>query len=361
MTQHADSTLTIDLKAIESNYRLLKQKGGKIECGAVIKANAYGLGVAKVAKALQKAGAKSFFVANLDEAIELRTILPKAKIHVFHGVQKDQEREFLRHNLTPVLITIEQVESWNKKASSQNKRLPALLHVDTGMNRLGLTLNEADYLLKNPNILENIDIVYLMSHLACADESDHPLNKMQLESINKYKQLFNISKATLSNSFGVFLGKNYHQELLRPGCALYGINPTPYKKSNPMQPVVTLTSKVLQVREVGQLQTVGYGATKKLKKGSTIATIPVGYADGFLRSATNNGTCYIKNHKVPIIGRVSMDLITLDVSDIANIQTGMEVELIGENILIDEVASNAGTIGYEILTGLGRRYKRIYK
>lgn len=345
---YADSTLKISLSAIADNYRLLNKTGGK--SAAVVKANAYGLGVEKVAPAIAKAGCSDFFVANLDEAIELRGILPKSAIYVFHGIHKGQEKIFREYKLIPVLNSMEQV-----KLCTAGK-LSGVLHFDTGMNRLGMSQKDAEYIAENVRL----DIKYIMSHLACADVKGDPKNKEQLAAIKKISQLFPKIPVSFANSSGIFLGNGYHFDMVRPGSALYGVNPKPWTK-NPMKPVVLLSGKILQIREIDTAQTVGYGASCKLPAGSKIAVLPVGYADGYLRSLGNKAFCAIGGKKVPLVGRVSMDLITIDVSKIKDIKAGSEVELIGNNMPVDDVAEKAGTIGYEILTSLGSRYKRVYQ
>ena len=338
--ENADSTLVIDLGAIKSNYEKIKNLSPNAITGAVVKADAYGLGVEPVSKKLQSAGCKDFFVATLDEAVELRGILPSENIYVFHGVGEGQEPVFLDKNLIPVLNTSSQVERWN---NVKGEKPPAILHFDTGINRLGLNMSEAEGL----NI-SNIEIKYIMSHLACAATPENPKNKEQLENFNKIKASFPDVPATLCNSGGVLLGEDYHFDLTRPGISLYASG------------VVTLKSKIIQVREVESAGAAGYGATYEVKAGSKLAVVPVGYADGYMRSLSNNSFAYIGDIKVPIAGIVSMDMIILDVSDAGDVNIGDEVELIGDNFTVDMMADMAKTISYEVLTGLGSRYKRVY-
>jgi alanine racemase len=340
------TTLTINLSAITSNYKLLSEK---VKVAAVVKADAYGLGMAKVAPALFEAGAREFFVANLDEALSLRKILPKCSIGVFHGLQKGEEREFSANNLTPVLNDIYQIKLWRQHAD----KLSCIVHFDTGMNRLGLSQNDVNTAV---DLLKNLNVQYIMSHLACADEPQHPKNLQQLQKMQTIKAVFPNIPISLANSSGVFLGDEYLFDMARTGIAMYGGNPTPNTK-NPMQNVVNLRSQILQIRNIDTAQTVGYGASYELKDGAKIATLPVGYADGYFRSLGNNSFCAIGGVKVPLVGRVSMDLITVDVSGL-NVSVGDEVEIIGDTITIDDVANAAGTISYEVLTNLGGRYFR---
>lgn len=355
-TSNPLTTLTISLEAIASNYRLIQQKGAGREVSAVVKANAYGLGMAEVAPALYKAGCRRFFVVSLDEALELRKILSDVFIGVFYGVNKAEEEYFVKYNLTPAISTHEQFKRWQEYAVKIGKKLPAILHFDTGMNRLGLNYKDAA-LYKD---CDNLEIELVMSHLACADIENNEKNAEQLARFREIKDYFPNKKMSFANSSGVFISEDYHFDILRPGAALYGINPVLWQK-NPMQNVVTLISEVLQIRKIDTAQTVGYGASCKLAAGSVIATIPAGYADGYLSYLGNKGYCFINGRKCNIAGRVSMDLITIDITEFAEeIAVGSKVELIGDNVTVDDVAKQAGTIGYEILTSLGSRYKRIY-
>lgn len=358
---HSDSILHIDLDAVVRNYQLLLAKMKGKECGAVVKADAYGLGVKPVALALKKAGCERFFVATLDEGIELRQILSEAFIYVFNGISRSQEAYFIEHHLIPVLNSPEQVLRWEMQAKNMDERLPAILHIDTGMNRLGVDLFEAENIMQG-DACEVIDFEYIMSHLACSDMPHHPLNNVQLKLLNQARRLFPGSGVSFANSSGLFLDERYCFDLSRPGCALYGINPTP-GKMNPMQHVVRLTSQIIQTRVIDRVTTVGYGATCDLAKGSVVATVPVGYADGFLRSQGNIGKVVIAGQKMPIVGRVSMDLITVDISNLAEQfrSEGTEVEVMGEHMPVDIVAKAADTNGYEVLTRLGKRFMREYK
>lgn len=356
--QYASSKLTVNLNAVRENYRILKQRcSAACQVSAVVKADAYGLGVEKIALALEQEGCRSFFVANLDEAIFLRQTLPDADIYVFHGVLADQEDAFFEYHLTPVLNSVYQVGLWWEYAIKKQRKLSAILHFDTGMNRLGLSMVDTDKIQHS-----GFDIKYIMSHLACADDSVNPMNSKQLQELWEVSRYFNGVSLSLANSAGIFLGRDYHFDMVRPGVALYGANPND-SAPNPMRNVISLTTNILQIHHINKECTVGYGAEYKAGKGKKIATIPVGYADGYLRSLSNKGICAIDGIIVPVVGRVSMDLITLDVTDVPEEKLGVmrEVELIGENIPVDVVAQKAGTIGYEMLTSLGARYKRNYR
>ncbi|MHA1538599.1 MAG: alanine racemase [Alphaproteobacteria bacterium] len=354
------TVLTIDLDAIARNYRLLQSRAPNAVCAAVVKADAYGLGARQVAPVLADAGCGIFFVAHLGEALDLRPLLPDAKICVFNGVAPGAEGDFIENALIPVLNSLEAVENWAKSARATD-RLSALLHYDTGMSRLGLSEPELEHIADDPGLLSGLEIGWFMSHLAVADEPEHPLNRKQLERFAAARQRLPAMKASLANSSGIFLGNDYHFDLLRPGAALYGVNPLP-GRNNPMEPVVGLQAPILQLRRIDSPASVGYGATYTATNQTLIATIAVGYADGYLRSLSHRGRCYVGRYELPVVGRVSMDLLTLDASALPDklAQPGTLVEVIGEHHDVDAVAGDAGSIAYEILTGLGARYTRNY-
>ncbi len=346
-----NATLHIDLTAICANWRLLKDRHAKKSIAAVVKANAYGLGVAAVSQALWEEGCRDFFVATLEEAIELREHLSQASIGVFHGLNAGEEKEFQRYHLTPVLNTPAQVESWQKVASLAS----AILHVDTGMTRLGLNESDLKALRHPPSAIR-----HLMSHLACANEPEHPKNAEQLSRFKTAMAHFPGAKASFANSSGLFLSSDFHFDMGRPGCALYGINPVQDK--NPMRHVATLSAPILQIRTLDRDETVGYGASYKAKKGSRIAIVELGYADGMLRALSNAGFAYVNDARVPIAGRVSMDMIALDVSSMPENQLTPDsrAEFINAKQTVSDVAGLAGTIGYEVFTRMGKRVKRVY-
>ena len=361
----AGAVLTIDLGALARNYRLLADRLGGARCAAVVKADAYGLGVARVAPVLSRAGCRTFFVATVEEGIGLRRVLPEAEIAVLNGAPAGAEAALAEHRLTPVLNDLGQIERWAALARARGGLdaivHDAIVHVDTGMNRLGLPACEVDRLAAETERLDGLRVRLIMSHLACAEERDNPMNPAQRAAFIAARAKLPAAPASLANSSGIFLGADYHFDMARPGVALYGVNPTP-GASNPMAEVVHLQSKIIQVRDVDRGQTVGYGAAHRTAAPGRIATVPVGYADGYLRSLGNRASAAIGGAKVPVVGRVSMDLITLDVSSLPPDRAGpgAPVELIGGACPIDEVAACAGTIAYEILTSLGKRYDRRY-
>jgi len=359
--EHSGAILTVDLTAIAANWKLLRDRLGSATCSGVVKADAYGLGAEAVGKTLAAAGCEVFVVAHLDEGLRLRSALPDAEIHVLNGAPPKTEPEFAAHRLIPVLNGLGDIERWRRFCAGKGEPLPADVHVDTGMSRLGLPPAEIDLLAAEPQRLSGIAPRYLISHLACADEPGHPMNGEQLAAFRRAHERLPLAEASFANSSGIFLGADYHFDMARPGIALYGGNPVP-EKPNPMAQVVRLQGKILQVRDVDTPQTVGYGATYRISRPTRIATVSVGYADGFLRSLGNSGSAFIGDVEAPIVGRVSMDLTTLDVSAVpeAECLPGGLVDLIGPHNPIDAVADRAGTISYEILTDLGPRYHRVY-
>jgi alanine racemase len=351
------ATLAVSLPALLSNYRLLRSRHAKNSIAAVVKANAYGLGVKEVSLALWEDGCRDFFVATLAEGIELRSVLPHANIGVFQGLFASEEKEFAHHRLAPVLNDISQVECFIKY-ESWNGNNNIILHIDTGMTRLGLS--ESD--LKHPILskFQTPNPTLIISHLACADSPAHPKNAEQLARFRAALAHFPGAKASLANSAGIFLPPEFHFDIARPGCALYGINPANGK--NPMRHVATLSAPVLQIRELDRDEHIGYGATAAAKKGSRIAIIGIGYADGYFRSLSNRGAAYIEEHKAPLIGRISMDMVALDISAMpqAQITAGSRAEFINDKQTVNDIAAQCQTIGYEIFTRIGNRVKRVY-
>ena len=362
----AGAIVTIDLDAIVGNWRQLKARlGPNADCGAVVKANAYGLGASRIAPVLAAAGCRHFFVVTIDEGLDLAPLLPGAAVVVLAPIIPGNEALIARSGLIPALNALRDVEAWSAFARVQSAPLPALLHVDTGMRRLGLTPDEVARIAADPGMLEGVSIRLLMSHLACADEPRHPLNDRQLAGFIAAKARLAAAgiapPASLANSSGIFLGPQYHFDLARPGAALFGIAPLP-DEPNPMAPAVRIQAKILQVRDVDAPDTVGYGATHRVSRPGRIATIASGYADGYPRSLSNAGTCFIGEHRVPVVGRVSMDLTAIDVTGVPETlaRPGGLVDLIGPLNPLDDVAAAAGTIGYELLTRIGARAHRVW-
>jgi alanine racemase len=359
--QRAGAILTIDLDAVAANYRLLRDRVAPAECGVAVKADAYGLGAERVAPVLAAAGARTFFVALPDEALPLRCLLPDATIGVLGGLMPGCAADYAAHGLVPVLNHLADVDAWAAHARAAGTVLPAFLHVDTGMNRLGLDEGELAILAASPERMEGLRIRAVMSHLACADDAASPMTGQQLRRFRRALAVLPPAPASLANSSGIFRGRDLHFDLARPGVALYGVNPTP-EAPNPMAHVVRLAGRVLQVRRIDSDGSVGYGATHRVVPGTKIATIAVGYADGYLRSLGGSGRVLFGDLAAAIVGRVSMDLITVDVTTLPDqrVRPGEFADIIGPHRSVDQVATEAGTIGYEILTALGRRYARRY-
>jgi alanine racemase len=362
--RRASALLTIDLAAIQENYRRLCAHLQGVPAAPVVKADAYGLGTVQVGPALARAGARIFLVATIDEGIALRRALtawPDAKILVLVGPLPGAETELREHGLLPVLNSLDDVDRWGRLAAREGFALDAALQLDSGMSRLGLAPAELELLADDPGRLEGIALTCVMSHLACAEEADNPMNRRQRDAFAAARKRLPGAPGSLANSSGIFLGPDYHFDLARPGAALYGVNPTP-DKPNPMVQVVRLQGKILQVRRIDARQSVGYGATHRAQAAMRVATVGVGYADGYLRSLSNRGTAFIDGQRIAVIGRVSMDLITLDVTSLPEhaARPGTLVELFDPERGPDALAEQAGTIGYEILTALGRRYHRTY-
>ena len=359
--------LTVRLKAIAANYRTYCRLTAPTAVAAVVKADAYGMGVAKVAPALADAGCESFFVARLEEGVTLRKLAPKARIFVLDGAHPDSVPALIRYRLTPVLNNLAQIAAWSAASEISRTALDAVLHVDTGMNRLGLPGDELTILsAEHGKRLAGLNLVLVMSHLACADQPDNKMNAQQLSRFRQALAMLPPAPASLAASHGAMLGLDYHFDLVRPGVALYGANPQMREgkasaSPNLMQTVAVLTAKVLQVRRIDSGESVGYAATFHAKRPSMIATIALGYADGIPRALSNKGVAVLKGGRVPIAGRVSMDLITLDVSGLAAApEIGADVEILGDTITLGEVAELAGTNEYEILTRL-RRVPKAYE
>jgi alanine racemase len=359
-------TLTIDLDAIEANWRALAHKLLTVECAAVVKANAYGLGLEPVIAKLAKAGCKTFFVADIAEARRARPRAHDAAIYVLNGFLPGASEAFAELNAQPVINSMTELAEWDAFVSARSWRGGAAILVDTGMNRLGISVEEAAALALRLRS-ENHGITLLMSHLACAEIADHALNVNQIRLFRELRMLYHGVPASLANSSGIFLGDTAHFDMARPGAALYGINPTP-GRANPMRGVVELTGRILQVRKVQQGETVGYGASWTAKRASRIAVVALGYADGLLRAGSGidrkgGGTAIVAEKPCPIAGHISMDLTCVDITDLGDRvgRRGDVATLIGDAIPVDQVAASAGTIGYEILTRLGPRCHLIYR
>ena len=360
----AGGRLTVDLASLAANWKVLSGHvaGGGHATAAVGKGDGYGTGLEQAARTLAAAGCTTFFVALPEEGVRLRAVLPGAVIYVLDGLIGRAEA-YGRADIRPVLGSWPEIEAWAAFRAAGGAT-GAAIHVDTGMNRLGLTLHEALDLRRNARLLASLSPDLVVSHLACADTPDHPLNRRQLALFREVRAQFPHLPASLANSAGVFLGPEYHFDLVRPGIALYG-GVAVQGVTNPMRPVVTLEARVLAVREAEEGETVGYGASQTMKETTRLAILAIGYADGYHRLAGGaderpGAWVWIRGQRAPLVGRVSMDLIAVDVTRIPGIVRGDWVELFGRHIPVDEVARHAGTVGYELLTGLGRRLERVH-
>lgn len=354
--EQAGAFLTVDLNKIAENWRGIQSRAGnRRQVAAVLKTDAYGLGIEKVGSALYQAGCRVFFTAYVFEAALLREVAPLADIYVLHGILPHTELDFLRYNLIPVLSTPRQLADWNHLGHKEDIVLPAALHVDTGMNRLGLTSRYIEALEKNPQQHKYLNIKLVLSHLACADTSDDAKNEEQLK---QFEDACTVLRRILPNDFKESLAatdgfrlndERFYRDIVRPGIALY-------------DDAVSLEAKIIQVQDVPEKQSIGYGATHVLTKKTRVATLAVGYGDGLPRSLSNKGFVRIAGKKAPIIGRISMDLMTVDVTDIdlEELQMSPSAEIFGSSASLKELASLAGTIDYELLTNLSKRYFRIY-
>jgi len=362
----ATGMLTVDLDAIVANWRKLEKTAVPAECAGVIKADAYGCGVGPVARALAGAGCKTFFVATLDEARAARAAIPSAAIYVLSGFFQNCGDAFAKIDARPVIGDLHELAEWDVFCRRSGWVGGAAIHIDTGMNRLGLSVADAQGILPRINSGDH-GITLVMSHLACAETLHHPLNARQLATFREIASVFSGVPASLANSSGVFLGAQFQFDIVRPGAALYGVNPTP-EADNPMQPVVELKARIVQIRNIERGESVGYGGTWTARRPTRLAIVSAGYADGYFRAGgSNDGTrgaeVMVAGKRCPVAGRISMDLMAIDITDLAHnaARRGHMVTLIGEGITVDELAHHFGTIGYEVLPSLGPRYTRVYK
>jgi alanine racemase len=348
------AVLDIDLRAVVANWRALCARHPSGPVAGVVKADGYGLGARQVAAALHRAGCRHFFVAYLNEALTIRDVVPGAMLGVLSGLIHGTEDECVAYDVTPALGSLDEIARWRGRGRD------AILQVDTGMSRLGLSPAEVAVLSEDHTRLEGLTIRYVMSHLVSSEQPDDSINALQRQRFDRARVMLPPVPCSLANSSGIFLGPAFGSDLARPGAALYGINPTPAVR-NPMQPVVRLRVRVLAVREVSEGTSVGYSATWTATRPSRIATAALGYADGFHRSLSGRGSARFDGSPVPLVGRVSMDLTTFDVTEHPAVQPGCWLEVLGPHLSPDDVAVAGGTNGYEVLTSLGRRFHRVYR
>lgn len=345
--------IRVNRTALAANLALMRRLAPAAEVAAVVKADAYGLGLDGVLPVLD---CQSYFVARMEEGVALRARAPMTRIFVLDGVAAETVSILQAHRLIPVLGSLQQIACWQAASGGE-----AALHVDTGMNRLGLPAEELSVLAAEAKSrLNGISLVLVMSHLACADEAENALNRTQLSRFRAALAMLPSAPASLAASGGVLLGRDYHFDLVRPGIGLYGGNPQ-LGAPNPMRTVVRLAGRIMQLRQIAPGDTVGYGQGFRAERPMTVATIPLGYADGVLRSASNRAFARVQGHAAALVGRVSMDLVTLDVTGIPGVAVGDAAELFGPDLPLEDAATSWGTISYELLTGLSRRIPRVYE
>ena len=358
----ATAELTVSLKNLVANWKSLKQRFQGSDCAGVVKADAYGLGIAEVLPALRMAGCKTFYVAHLEEALTVLPLLRGAKICVLNGVIPGEETVFADTGIIPVISSLAQLTAWREEAKRRETPLPALIHLDTGMRRLGFSTREADTLIdRQGELLTGITVTGWMTHPACADDPADPMTERQFELFDTLTAALPPAPKGFCNSAALFGPQKWHCDMARPGIALYGGNPQPFGP-NPMLPVVELKARILQTRAIDAHESVGYGGAWRAGRPSRIATIAMGYADGYFRCLGNKASAVVNGKTVPVVGRVSMDMITLDVTGLseADCHAGQMVTVLGGDISAQNLAELGGTIDYEVLTSLGRRYRRVY-
>jgi len=354
--------LAVRLGALAANHREIRHRAAGSAVAPVVKADAYRMGMVPVAKALAAEGADTFFVARVEEGITLRKALPDTRIFVFDGVMPGTAEALIAHRLTPVLNSADEIAEWSEVARARKTILDAALQIDTGMNRSGLSKSEVSDLASNPSrALAGISLNLIMSHLACADQPAHERNRLQREHFRAALAALPPAPASLAASAGIELGGDYLFDMVRPGMALYGGKPIP-KRANPYRTVVLLTSQVLQLRELDPGDTVGYSATFVAGRPTTVAIVALGYGDGLIRASGVKGRAAVGGVLVPFAGRISMDLLALDVTDVPDHarRRGAVVEFLGDTISLDDAARAAGTITHEVLTAISPRAQRVY-
>ena len=355
---HTQPRASISRSNLVHNYDVLRKLAGSGEVGAVVKANAYGHGVETVSQTLASVGCKTFFTATTDEAVVVRNVVGNdPDILVFNGIPDEKVDLAKAHRITPIINTLHQLRGWRMHGMVETG--PAVLHFDTGMNRLGLRPEDCSAVIE---MLDGRPVGIVMSHLACADECENPLNSVQRDAFLELAQHWPEAKKSLANSAGLALGgEEYAFDLSRPGIALFGGGVPMPDSGEPLRPTLTLEAPILSVFMASKGASTGYGATRRFGRERRLATVAIGYADGFPRASSNNGFGYLGGQRCKVVGRVSMDLTTLDVSDLTcPVAPGMMVEFLGENARIEDQAMEAKTLGYELLTGLGARVDRVW-
>ncbi len=359
---HATGFLEIDTKAIAHNYRTLQSMLPQTICAAVLKADAYGFGTKVIAPVLMNQGCQSFFVAHLEEGLSLRTLLKEPLIYVLSGFLPGTEDLFVENSLIPILNDFEMVKNWAKEAQKQEKKLPCALHFDTGMHRSGLDHEDASKLFEAQDYLGSVDVHFVMSHLTSSQDPNHPMNEQQKAIFDNLRRHFPNAKASLADTGGIYLGPTYHYDLARSGKGLFGLF-TPPKEAALLQSCIKLLGRILQIHTAHKGESIGYGGTHSLTRESKLATVGIGFADGYDRRLSNNAHADIQGHQAPVVGRISMDYTVLDITDIPEslCYVGGWAELVNENLTLDELAHSIDTISRELSTGFGQRLYRVYR
>lgn len=357
LPSHVTGVLEIDTQAIVKNYTKLKSMLGPSTCIPVLKANAYGFGMKEISHLLIQHGSHAFFVAHLEEGLELRKHAPEATIYVLSGVLHNTEALFVDQNLVPVLNSFDMLSRWHNLSQNLNQSLSAVLHFDTGMHRLGFDSKDLSKLLESPHLLNSLDIHFIMSHLASSGDPSDPMNEKQREIFESLHRQFPTIKASLADTGGIYLGKPYHYEISRPGKGLFGL----FNKPN-LEPCATLYGQVLQTHLAQKGESVGYGAIQNLSRESRLATVGIGFADGYDRRLSDNAHVHIGEFNAPVVGRISMDYTVIDITDVPEslCYPGSWVELVGKSNNLDALAQSIGTISRELSTGFSSRLHRIY-
>lgn len=362
LTSRVTGFLEIDTQAIVHNYKTLQTKLSSSTCAAVLKADAYGFGIKAIAPVLQRQGCNTFFVAHLEEGLFLRTFLKDGLIYVLSGLLPDTESLFIENALIPVLTDFEMVKNWARECQKRDQKLPCALHFDTGMRRSGFDQKDFTKLLEAWGLLGVLDIHFVMSHLVSSHDPANSLNEQQKLLFDSLRHHFPSVKASLADTGGIYIGASYHYDLTRVGKGLFGLF-TPPHDTPPLQPCLKLFGRILQIRQARKGESVGYGATYTLPHDSKLATLGIGFADGYDRRLSNNAFVYIQGFKAPVLGRISMDYTVIDITDIpeALCYVGGWVELVNQVLTLDTLAHSIGTISRELSTGFGQRLHRVYK
>jgi alanine racemase len=359
---HITSVLEIDTAAIVHNYRTLRQLLPNRQCGAVLKADAYGFGLQATAPLLHHQGCQHFFIAHIEEGISLRKYLKTPSIYVLSGLLPNTEDYLIEHALTPILNDFQMVKNWAKKSQQVGKKLGCAIHIDTGMRRNGFDTPDLDKLFASPHLLENLDIQFIMSHLVSSHDPYDPLNNQQQTLFDKLRAKFPQTKASLADTGGIYLPPAFHYDLIRPGKGLFGLF-TPPEGAVPLQPCLRLLGRILQLRTASKGESVGYGATHTLTRPSKLATIGVGFADGYDLRFSNNAFVSFGEFKAPVVGRISMDYTVIDVTDAPEslCYVGGWAELVNPTTTLDTLAKSINTISRELSTGFTARVTRVYR